>query len=144
MKCPHCNQTNNRKNGFVNGGKQRYYCKACGKNFTKHKRRGYSLHMRMQAFAMLKEGLGFRAVGRVLGISNVTVLKWVRSAGKDLKVWYDQQIWREYDKEVPVVEVDEVWHYIKKNSSSCGYGLLFVVDPESSSRLRWAIVPVRP
>jgi len=33
MKCPRCSEDNFVKNG-ISFGKQRYYCKVCGNNFT--------------------------------------------------------------------------------------------------------------
>jgi transposase-like protein len=144
MECPGCGSVSYRKNGKVNGGKQRYLCRDCGRNFTQHPPRGYPMHLRITALKMANEGLGYRAVGRLLGVSNVTVLKWVRQAGQDLKQWYDQQVWQRYDKEIPVVELDEIWHFCQKNSNKSGFGLLFVAAPDDSSPLKWAIVPLRP
>ena len=143
MKCPHCNHTEYTKNGKVNGGRQRYLCRGCKRAFTEHQHRGYPISLRIQALELVKEGVGFRGVGRLLGISDVTVLNWVLDAGKDLKSWYDEQIWQEYDKEIPVVEIDEIWHFCQKNSAKSGFGLLFVAQPESSSPLPWAIVPLK-
>jgi transposase-like protein len=144
MKCPFCDSAENTKSGFVNGGKQRYKCKGCKRMFTERSPRCYDISVRLQALKLYREGMGFRAIGRVLKVSNVTVLKWIRAMGKDLQAWYNQQIWKHYDKEIPIVEIDEIWHFCKKNSSRCGFGLLFVVDPESSSPLRWGIVPLHP
>jgi len=61
-------------------GKQRYRCKICGFNYTTGFR-GKPLEVRQQALKLYLEGLGFRAIGRILGVSNVTVLNWVRAYG---------------------------------------------------------------
>lgn len=34
MKCPHCGSEEVKKGGRLNSGKQRYYCKICGKSFS--------------------------------------------------------------------------------------------------------------
>jgi transposase-like protein len=61
-------------------GKQRYRCKTCGFNFTTGFR-GKPMEVRQQALKLYLEGLGFRAIGRILDVSNVTVLNWVRAYG---------------------------------------------------------------
>jgi transposase-like protein len=61
-------------------GKQRYRCKTCGFNFTTGFR-GKPMEVRQQALKLYLEGLGFRAIGRELNVSNVTVLNWVRAYG---------------------------------------------------------------
>ncbi len=55
MNCPKCNSSSHNKNGIV-GGRQRYKCHDCGYNYA-------------------LEGLGFRSIGRVLGVSHVSVQK---------------------------------------------------------------------
>jgi transposase len=61
-------------------GKQRYRCKTCGFNFTTGFR-GKPMEVRQQALKLYLEGLGYRAIGRELNVSNVTVLNWVRAFG---------------------------------------------------------------
>jgi transposase len=61
-------------------GKQRYRCKSCGFNFTTGFR-GKPIELRQRALQLYLDGLGFRAIGRILGVSNVTVLNWVRAYG---------------------------------------------------------------
>lgn len=61
-------------------GKQRYRCKSCGFNYTTGFR-GKPIELRQRALQLYLDGLGFRAIGRILGVSNVTVLNWVRAYG---------------------------------------------------------------
>ncbi|MGV3641491.1 MAG: transposase-like zinc-binding domain-containing protein [Adhaeribacter sp.] len=79
MTCKRCGGNDSHKNGMMNG-KQRYRCKICGFNYTTGFR-GKPLEVRQQALKLYLEGLGFRAIGRILGVSNVTVLNWVRAYG---------------------------------------------------------------
>lgn len=79
MTCKRCGGSDSHKNGMMNG-KQRYRCKICGFNYTTGFR-GKPLEVRQQALKLYLEGLGFRAIGRILGVSNVTVLNWVRAYG---------------------------------------------------------------
>jgi hypothetical protein len=61
-------------------GKQRYRCKVCGFNYTTGFR-GKPIELRQEALKLYLDGMGFRAIGRVLNVSNVTVLNWVRANG---------------------------------------------------------------
>jgi transposase-like protein len=79
MICKRCGGNDSHKNGMMNG-KQRYRCKSCGFNYTTGFR-GKPVELRQQALKLYLEGLGFRAIGRLLGVSNVTVLNWVRAYG---------------------------------------------------------------
>ncbi len=64
----------------------------------------------MKALAVLLYGMGnmsFNGIGRLFGVSDMAVLKWVRAEAANLP-----------EPEVPTatvtVEEDEMWHYLKK------------------------------
>lgn len=78
VKCPKCNSENYVKNGKMNN-KQRYLCKECKYNFSSFKKRGKSNEIKEQALKMYLEGLGFRSIGRLLNVSNVSVLRWIKN-----------------------------------------------------------------
>ena len=119
LKCPKCTSESFVKSGFSHG-KQRYKCRICKCFFTRSSVKGYNFKTRILAIKMYKEGLGFRSIGRILGISFQTVANWVRNLGKTIK--NSIEIKAEYD----VVEIDEMWHYVKKNAKNCGSGLLLI------------------
>ena len=121
LKCPKCESESFVKSGF-SCEKQRYKCKDCKCFFTRSSVKGYDFKTKVQAVRLFKEGLGFRAIGRLLGISFQTVANWVRDLGKTIK--NSIEIKKEYD----IVEVDEMWHYIKKNSKNCGSELLLITS----------------
>ena len=82
--------------------------------------------VKRQALHMYLEGLEFRAIGRILGVSNVSVLKWIREFG--------QQV-RELNREkqhIEMVEVDEMHSYIGSKKTTVRYGLL-LIDMEKDS-----------
>ncbi|KAA6328593.1 hypothetical protein EZS27_022531 [termite gut metagenome] len=90
MNCPKCQSTNKIKNGIVRGH-QRYKCKDCHYTYTVEKRSGeYPKSERKKALQLYLEGLGFRSIGRYLGVSNVTVLKWIRSFGEEVKSYQEE------------------------------------------------------
>ena len=84
MHCPKCGSDDKRKAGFI-GEKQRWLCKECGCKYTRSTSHGKPMEMKRQALHLYLEGLGFRAIGRLLGVSNVAVLKWIRGFGEDVE-----------------------------------------------------------
>jgi transposase-like protein len=85
MNCPHCSSDTSVKSGFAKG-KQRYKCKACGYPFTvENKSTAKPLSLKKQALQLYLEGLGFRSIGRLLGVSNVSVLNWIKAFGLEEK-----------------------------------------------------------
>ncbi|GHT17441.1 hypothetical protein FACS189429_1530 [Bacteroidia bacterium] len=62
--------------------------------------------MKKQALYLYLEGLGFRSIGRFLGVSNVSVLNWIRSFGKEV------QSLNAESQEIEMVEADEMHSYI--------------------------------
>ena len=120
MYCPKCYSEENVKNGRVLG-KQRYKCKACGCNYTQSKKRGYSLDKKLMALQLYLEGNGFRGSGRILGVSNVTILNWIRDFGKSVKEYVLKNMPNDI-REIEVVEMDEMWHFTVKKNENSGSG----------------------
>ena len=118
FNCPKCTSYNFVKAGFISES-QRYKCKKCGYFFTK-KCLGYDIEIKIKAIRMFREGLGFRSIGRLLDVSFQSVANWVRNFGKILK----ENV--KIESDFNIVEVDEMWRYIKKNSKNCGFGLLLI------------------
>jgi transposase-like protein len=91
------------KNGKLHA-RQRYECKACGYNFTLSKLgKSKPPEVRRMALQLYLEGLSLRGIERLLKISPVIVLKWVRQWGKAI-----ERLRREAEpKEVRQVEIRE-------------------------------------
>ena len=67
--------------------------------------------------ASLRHGqpTSFGSIARILGVSDVAVLNWVRDQARKLP--------RPSTKaEVVVVTLDEMWHFVKKKLRNCGFG----------------------
>ena len=106
MNCPKCKSDKRIKAGFVKA-RQRYKCKECGYYFTVElKSTAKSTSIKKAALHLYLEGLGFRSIGRFLGVSNVSVLQWIRSFGDAIHELHAES------KEIEVVEVDEMRSYI--------------------------------
>lgn len=132
MSCPKCKSENKVKNGIVRG-LQRYKCKNCSCNYTKSNPRGYPKWMRKRALQLYLEGVGFRGIGRLLNVTNVTVLNWIRELGQSVKGLRKELA---AATNVQVMELDEMWHYIQKKQASFGSGSLMIgrqEDPLTSN-----------
>jgi transposase-like protein len=65
--------------------------------------------------------MGFRAIERILGVSHVSVMNWVKKLGKSI-----EQMKKNYHTEFKVVEMDELCSYIKEKKTKYGFGALIV------------------
>ncbi len=84
MKCPHCESTQTSKNGHRRA-KQNYLCKHCGRQFLEsYSPKGYSDDAKKICLKMYLNGMGFRAIARVTGISHNTVINWVKQSENSL------------------------------------------------------------
>ena len=70
--------------------------------------------------------MGFRAIGRILNFSNVSVLRWIRNFGKSLDDIKSE-------KHISIVEIDEMHTYISNKKTTAGSGFLLIEIGENSS-----------
>ena len=115
--CKRCGVSDYAKAGTARGH-QRYRCRACGCHFTDTPLRGKP--PAMKALAVLLYGMGnmsFSMIGRLLDVSDVAVLKWVRAEAQALPE-------PAVSAQVVTVEVDEMWHYLKKVCQAVGLARL--------------------
>jgi len=126
MNCPRCKSSNYKKNGRVDG-RQRYKCHDCGYNYSVEiKSTASSTSVKRQALQLYLEGLGFRSIGRFLGVSHVSVQNWIKKFGKELEDLKSEN-------EIAIVELDEMHTYIGNKKNIAGFGLLLIELGKSSS-----------
>jgi transposase-like protein len=140
MHCPRCKKNEAIKNGIVRG-LQRWKCKQCGCNYTQSEPPGYPRWMRRRALELYLEGVGFRGIGRLLGVTNVTVLYWIRELGEAVEKIRETV---KSPSEVQIVELDEMWHYVQKKRKNFGSGSLMIGSEKSRSPLNVEIVMIGP
>ena len=117
MNCPRCSSDQRVKNG-MKLDRQRYLCKNCGYQFSVEKRCcDAPRHIKEMAIKMFLEGVGFRAIGRIVGFSNVAVLGWVK------KFAAAQPETVEAKEPIQVMEIDEMHTYVGSKKSLIGCGL---------------------
>ncbi len=98
--------------------KQRYKCKHCGCNDTQSTRYRIPIEKRIAVIKLYLEGVGFRGIERVTGVSHNTVIKWIRQFAKEI-----ERLTPEVEHQVVEVEVYEMWHFIQKKLKNAGCGL---------------------
>ncbi len=126
MECPKCKSNKNIKDGIVKQ-KQRYKCKECNFRYTVASGSGAKpFYLRKMALQLYLEGLGFRSIGRVLNVSNVTVLNWIRSFGEQVAELKSPE-------QVIYAEMDEMHTYVGQKKAINGYGLLLIDMGKNSS-----------
>ena len=130
MNCPKCRSSQYTKAGNANG-RQRYKCRECHYLYTvAQKSTAKPMAMKRYALHLYLEGLGFRSIGRILSVSNVSVLKWIRAFGEQAESIKSEQ-------HVDIVEMDELHTYIGQKNATAGYGLLLIGMGRDSSTSCW-------
>jgi transposase len=89
---------------------------------------------RRLALEMYLEGLGFRAIGRILRISYGTAYIWIKEWGTKVSL-------PRRDNPVRIVELDEMHTYVAQKKTTAGYGLLLIDLEKSTSILSVATDP---
>src|SRR5919205_634198 len=118
--CKRCASAKHVKNGLMRG-KQRYLCKDCGLTFTDTPARGKPLAMKAAAVLLYVSGLSMNRTAKLLGVSTPTVQAWLEQFAQT----YAQK--PEPEGRAVVIELDEMWHYLKKVPSHSGSGKLGIV-----------------
>jgi transposase len=120
LRCKGCGSEEHVKNGLMRG-KQRYRCKACGLNFTDTPPPGKPLAMKVTAVLLYISGLSMNRTAKLLGVSTPSVQAWIEQFAQA----YAQR--PEPEGRALVIELDEMWHYLKKSRASSGSGRLGIV-----------------
>ena len=115
MDCKRCFSKEWVKSGHIRG-QQRYQCKSCGYHYSLGTGHYKSLHDKLIGLHLYISGMSLRAIGAVMHVSHVAVMKWVKTLVPKLcpKVKPEGQ--------VIVMELDEMWHYLKKSPINSGSG----------------------
>ena len=137
LRCKRCGSEEHVKNGFMKG-LQRYRCKACGLNFTDTPPRGMPLRVKVEAVLPYLSGPSMNRTAKLLGVSTPSVQAWIERFAEV----YAQK--PEPEGRAVVVELDEMWHYLKKSRTSSGCGRLGIVLRGASSTGSWEVVTPPP
>ena len=111
LRCKRCGSGEHVKNGFMKG-LQRYRCKACGLNFTDTPPRGMPLRVKVTAVLLYLSGLSMNRTAKLLGVSTPSVMAWIEQFAEA----FAQK--PEPEGRAVVVELDEMWHFLKKTRTA--------------------------
>lgn len=76
--CPKCDGQKITKSGIIKGS-QRYKCKECNYNYTVQKLgKSIDSYMVIKSLQLYIEGVSYREIERLLGVSHVSVMNWVK------------------------------------------------------------------
>ena len=120
LRCKRCGSGEHTRNGFMRG-KQRYRCRSCGLNFTDTPPRGKPFALRVTAVLLYVSGLSMNRTAKLVGVSTPTVQAWIEQFAKAHAPRPEPQ------GRAVVIELDEMWHYLKKSRTSSGSGRLGIV-----------------
>jgi transposase len=113
--CPTCRGTALIKSGHA-CGRQRWRCKGCGRQFTRTEPRGKPAELKRHAIELYCLGLSMNAVAKRVGVSAQSMLRWVRTHAQA------HCSKPEPSGRAAVVEIDEMWHFVKKGPRNSGSG----------------------
>ena len=120
LRCKRCGSEEHVKNGLMRG-KQRYRCEACGLNLTDTPPRGMPLRIKVTAVLLYLSGLSMNRTAKLLGVSTPSVMTWIEQFAD---VYARKP---EPEGRALVIELDEMWHFLKKSRTSSGSGRLGIV-----------------
>jgi transposase-like protein len=120
-KCSHCGSKRFNKDGRA-AGKQRYRCKECAKTFGGGV---YAPEQKAQALQYYMNNVGIRKIAFFNNVSHPVVLSWIKTAHKNLGLKIARQI-KSANATPDIIEMDEIYTYVKKNCKEQSYGLLTV------------------
>ena len=126
LYCKKCGGENHVKAGFVEG-EQRYKCKDCGCQFVPTRHRGKPEKDKLLAIWLYLHGLSFRTIAKLLQVTHKSIYDWVKAFA------VRNYIKPEPQGEAVIVELDEMWHFLKSKKTKSGYGRLIAAIPANLS-----------
>lgn len=129
--CPRCNHIETVKSGIVND-KQRYKCKSCGYHFSVNKvGKKIDAYYVVKALQLYIEGVSYREIERLLGVSHVSVMNWV----KEYKVKQPQH--SEYHPTYKVLSHKELVDFYQNIDNLKGAGMIVTELGDKYMLIKW-------
>jgi hypothetical protein len=129
--CPKCQNEQIIKSGIIKD-RQRFYCKKCNYYFTVNKLgKQIDSYYITKSLQLYLEGLSFREIERILGISHVTISKWVR----DHKIKKTDH--RGYHPTYKILNHLELVEYIKNKGRISGAGMIITELGDKFMLIKW-------
>jgi len=131
FSCPKCQNTHIIKSGIVKG-KQRYLCKKCTYYFTVNKLgKKIDSYYVTKALQLYLEGLSFREIERIIGVSHVTVSNWV----KEYKI--KKPVNANYHPTYRIFNHSELVKYLSNKDQLAGAGMIITELGDKFMLIKW-------
>lgn len=129
--CPKCNETQIVKSGIIKD-RQRYLCKKCNYYFTVNKiGKKIDNYYITKALQLYLEGLSYREIERIIGVSHVTVSNWV----KEFKVKKPPH--NDYHPTYKIFNHAELVEYLKNKEQLSGAGMVITELGDKFMLIKW-------
>ncbi len=129
--CPKCQQQNVIKSGIVKE-RQRFRCRDCNYYFTV-KKLGKQIddYYVTKALQLYLEGLSYREIERILGISHVTISSWIK------KYNITRPPHSEFHTTYKVFKQNELLEFMQNEDNIKGSGLIITEFGDKYMMIRW-------
>lgn len=129
--CPQCQSTQIIKSGIIND-RQRYKCKSCRYNFTVNKLgKQIDKYYVTKALQLYLEGLTYREIERIIGVSHVSVMNWVRK----YNIHKVQNT--DYHPTYKILSQPELASYFSKPENTKGAGMIVTELGDKYMVIKW-------
>lgn len=129
--CPKCLQDNTVKSGIIKE-RQRFHCKDCNYFFTV-KKLGKQIddYFVTKALQLYLEGLSYREIERIIGVSHVTVSSWIR------KYNIKRPPHSDFHPVYKVFKQNELIDYMQNENNIKGSGLIITEFGDKFMMIKW-------
>jgi Zn-finger domain-containing protein len=130
-QCPKCEHQKVVKSGF-SGGRQRFKCKKCNYHFSVTKiGKSIDKYYVVKALQLYIEGISYREIERILGVSHVSVMNWV----KQYKIKAPENL--DYRPTYRVLNHKELVAFMAEKSNLTATGMLITELGDKFMVIKW-------
>ena len=131
INCPKCSNENISKSGIISG-RQRYKCKICNYHFSVAKLgKSIDKYYVIKALQLYLEGISLREIERIIGVSHVSVMNWVKEYG--IKIPQNN----DYRPTYKVLDHTELVKFMSKKSEISGSGMIITELGDKYMIIKW-------
>ena len=127
-----CGAQDFRKNGTYQGV-QHYWCRSCGGYFSDQPRK-FTFADKAKALDMHLNNVGIRKIARFTGASPALIGRWMKAFGARLQAQIAAAGEQVAMSAPDVIEMDEAYAFVQKNSGAPSYGVLSAKGSTPPSR----------
>ncbi|AOZ98750.1 transposase [Flavobacterium commune] len=131
ISCPKCQENKIVKSGVINQ-KQRYLCKKCNYFFTVSKLgKKIDDYYVTKALQLYLEGLSYREIERIIGVSHVSISNWIKSFN------IKKPVNTNYHPTYKILNHLELVEYIKNKETISGAGMIITELGDKFMLIKW-------